>query len=163
MFTSIYSQIDFYEHPDSVVVKDNSLYRPIYGGDFSLMFGTYTNISVSPKIVFPIKNFAATGMGFDLMYLAYQRQSSFIYGGNIFNEFYIANTLILHSELQMLNIPDYSNITPVRAWDLGVYIGGGLKISMGSKAYMAYMLLWNLNYSYLSPYTNPTFRVSFYF
>ncbi|MBN2664499.1 MAG: hypothetical protein JXR68_12685 [Bacteroidales bacterium] len=162
--TSIFSQIDFYEHPDTTAnYNTDNLYKPLYGGDFSLQLGTFTNISLSPKIAFPIGNNAIIGLGGDFIYTSYFKQQNILYGGNVFGQIFPVKFLILHTEAQMLNLPDYSLINPVRIWDLGLYVGGGLKVMLGTKSYMAYLFLVNLNYSASSPFSNPTFRVSFYF
>jgi len=159
-----FAQIDFYEHPDTTTNYDNyNIYRPIYGGDFTLQVGTFTNIALSPKIGLPIGEKAVFGVGADFLYQSLYKQRFMAYGGNVFAQLFPLKFLIIHTEAQMLNIPDYSLINPIRRWDLGLYAGGGLKINTGTKSYMAYMLLWNFNYTYLSPYSNPTMRISFYF
>lgn len=164
IYINVFSQIDFYEHPDTNQSNDISdLYRPVYGGDFTLQIGTYTNISLSPKIGFPIKKIGAIGAGLDFFYMSFFKQSFMAYGGNVFGELHPLNFLILHAETQLLNIPDYQLINPVRVWDLGHFAGGGIKISLGPKSYMSYLILWRLNYSSVYPFQNPIMRVSFYF
>lgn len=163
-FTNIFSQIDFYEHPDTTTnYNTDNLYKPLYGGDFTFQLGSISNISLSPKIAFPIGSKAIIGAGGDFIYRSFFKQRAVIYGGNVFGQVFPVKFLILHSEAQMLNLPDYSLINPVRIWDLGLYVGGGLKVMLGPKSYMAYLLLYNFNYTTSSPFSNPTFRVSFYF
>lgn len=161
------SQIDYYENPDtSKTMSDRSsdnVYRPLYGGDFSLMFGTITYVSVSPKVVFPIKKFAAAGVGGDYIFSSYRNQKDHIYGGNFFTEFFLWDFIVLHLESQLLNLTDYTQVNPVRTWYLGLYAGGGIMQRLGKKGYISTVLLWNFNYSNLSPYANPTLRISFYF
>jgi hypothetical protein len=41
------------------------------------------------------------------------------------------------------------------------FVGGGYHQPIGNKAFMDFLLLFNLNESYDSPYSNPIFRLGF--
>jgi len=164
-FSSLYAQIDFYEHPDNK--PDTSiLYRKfLYGGDFSFGIGYSTRIYLSPKIAYPVTNFFTVGVGADGMFYSEGGFKTFLYGANAFSEIYIMKFLTVHFEYAKYNVEDLTNYpySTRRIWIEAYYLGGGYRQMISERAYMCYLLLWDFNYSEYSYFSNPVFRLTFYF
>jgi hypothetical protein len=109
--------------------------------------------------------------------------SSSVYGGRIFLRYYLRSifdnflgNLFAHAEYEYLyyTIPyvvdPYGKITDgFQTYSKGrqgidinsIFVGGGYAQPLGSRAYLDIMVLFNLNDTYNSPYTNPVFRIGF--
>jgi len=68
---------------------------------------------------------------------------------------------IVHSEIMAFS--SYNVLSNNRIWDYALYLGPGFKQSMGKKSYATYLILWDFNYTENSIYSNPRFKISFYF
>lgn len=110
-----------------------------------------------------------------------------IYGGRIFFRYYLASlfdnflgNIFLHAEYEYLTYtrPYHYSPTSPNAYIFdpagnpylpgnevievnSLFVGGGYKQPVGGKAYIDLMILYNLNDSYNSPYSNPLFRIGF--
>lgn len=157
------SQIDYFEGKDNQKDSSLTILRPYFGGEFSLLLGTFTNVSLSPKIAYPITSFFNTGVGVDFMYSVFQKESEFLYGGNVFTDLYLLKLLDIHLEYQILNVVNYQNYPYTRAWKQAYYAGLGYRQDIADHMFINYSVLWDFNYSILSPYSNPTYRITFYF
>jgi hypothetical protein len=91
------------------------------------------------------------------------------YGGSIFAGYYIWKDLFAHIEYAPLYIPDYydyySSPYPYQEtkapWAHDIYIGGGYRQWIGGKAFVNLMVLFNINETEFSPYSNPIIRIGF--
>lgn len=163
-FTIIsFSQIDYFENPDSKKDTTVQFERKLnYGFDFGLSFGYVTYISTSLQIAYPVYSWNSVGLGTSVTY--YQTRGytgNLILGGSVFDETYIFKIFIIHAELQIINQTDFINNS--RMWNYGIYLGPGYKQKIGQKSYVTYLALWDFNYNDNSVFSNPLFRVSFYF
>ena len=99
-------------------------------------------------------------------------------GGSIFARYYfksdlinIFNNLFAHVEYEYLNykyndyrlnesgsdINTYKMTTDIHSF----FVGGGLRQMVGGRSFLYLMILWNLNDSFYSPYSNPVIRIGF--
>lgn len=136
------------------------------GGSFGASFGNITFVELSPTLGYLVKDYWLAGIGG--RYMFYEEKNPYfhyrtnIYGGNIFNQFYPLEQFIIHGEVEILNLDDRRNIEN-RVNVTSVFVGGGYRSMIGDRAFASILLLYNINDSYNSPYTNPVLRVSFGF
>lgn len=137
-----------------------------FGGSFGASFGSITFVEISPTVGYLAKDYWLIGVGG--RYMFYEEKNPYftyktnIYGGSIFNQFYPLEQIILHGEIETLNLDDRRNIDK-RINVTSVFVGGGYRSIIGDRAFASILLLYNINDSYNSPYTNPILRVSFGF
>ena len=137
-----------------------------FGGSFGAAFGEITFVEISPTVGYLVKDYWLAGIGGRYMFyedkhpLFYYRTN--IYGGNVFNQFYLMEKFIIHSEVEVLNLDDRRDINK-RANVTSIFIGGGYRSMISDRAFGSILILYNINDSYNTPYTNPVLRVSFGF
>ena len=152
--------------------------RIYFGGDFSLQIGRITFIEVSPIIGYNITPRFAAGLGITYIYYRQRFYNDTIikaqnYGGRIFSKYLLIDNvskyiplqlnagIIAYGEYEFLNMDgifslyDQSN----RFWLNNVYVGGGLELPIGRRSKMNFLVLWNLNDTGESPYSNPAVRI----
>ncbi len=140
-----------------------------FGGSFGLQFGTITNIELSPLVGYRLTERFSAGVGGTVNYYKYQDiysdYSSFMYGGSVFSRFLLHKNIFAHGQLEMINYKWYEIASDdyKRLWDLGVLIGGGYREPIGKRASTYIMLLYNLNQTSTSPYSNPILRIGITF
>jgi hypothetical protein len=91
------------------------------------------------------------------------------YGGSIFAGYYIWRDLFAHLEYAPLYIPDYYDYysPPVPTlekpapWAHDILIGGGYRQWIGQRAFVNLSVLFNINETEFSPYSNPIIRIGF--
>jgi hypothetical protein len=135
--------------------------RIFTGGNMGLQIGNPTMIDISPLIGFKITKHASAGFGVTYLYYKYNDNYygsvyiSNIYGGRIFAQHTIWKNIFAHAEYEVLNGEwlqgSRYNIT-------SVLIGAGFRQALFGRAYLNLTILWNLNNTYDSPYTNPIIR-----
>jgi hypothetical protein len=153
--------------------------RMFFGGNFGLQFGTITNIQIAPIVgvwVLPRVAFAA---GPEFSYYKDHYYQTNIYGGKVYTEFILLKDLnnlfpvgvhtgiFFHLEDEFLNLesalwknsPDLKG----RFYLNTVLAGGGISQQMGARSSMNFTLLWTLNPSIYTIYSNPEIRISFNF
>jgi len=154
-----------------------------FGGNFGLMFGTVTDIEVSPLAGYRVTPRLSAGVGLTYEYYRekYVNNSTYatsIYGGRLFASYMVIKDLkeaiglptnggiMGHVEYEALNIDAnyYYYDETGRVWLSNVYVGGGFKQPIGVNSAFYILVLWNLNQSTkYSPFDNPVIRVGFYF
>ncbi len=108
-----------------------------------------------------------------------------VYGGRIFARYYLSSifdnalgNIFAHVEYEYLSYqrpyvssgqpPDGSIVDPQGNWYRpgkqiiefnSIFVGGGYSQPLGGRVSLDLMILFNLNDSYMSPYTNPVFRL----
>lgn len=107
-------------------------------------------------------------MGITGTYIYYNNKiyeyATSIYGGGVFTQLIPFKFLVLHAEVDMLNLDSYENYPEVtRTWDMPVLVGAGYRMPIGEKGSVNYMFLWNINETKNSPFTNPIIRINFMF
>lgn len=149
----------------------NILSRMDFGGSIGAQFGDVTFIELAPVASYRFTEKFHAGLGFTYQYYKVNYSgvpdySSSAYGGSIFMRYFIWRDLFAHAEyapLYITNFYDYSIPNPEyrNVWAQDVLIGGGYRQWIGQKAFMSLMLLFNINESPYSPYSNPIIRIGF--
>jgi len=161
---------------DTPPVKD----RLFYGGSFGLMFGTITDIQVSPVIGFWVLPRVAVAAGPTYRYYKDQIDRTALYGGRAYVQFVVIQDLgsLLHvgghtgifihveDELLSLKTSFWQNPPPYKSdrfYVNSVLAGAGLSQQIGRRSSLNFMLLWPLNETVYEIYTKPEMRISFIF
>jgi hypothetical protein len=160
--------------------------RIFFGGNIGLQFGTITNIEVSPLAGIYLTPRLAMGPGIKYEYYksnypGFVPFETHIYGGAVFARYMVIRDLseaiglglnmgiFGHTEYEMLSLErKYFEVgAPLQAegrFNLhSILIGGGIYQSIGRRAGFLIMILWNLNETASSPYSNPILRIGFNF
>jgi hypothetical protein len=143
--------------------------RLFYGGGFGLQFGSVTLIEVSPLVGYKVTPKLGIGLSPTYKYYSYRytntsssRIETNVYGGSIFARYLIFENIFAHAEYETLfyniKVPGY--LTEMRQYN-SVLVGGGYRQQIGANAAMNLLVLWNLNDTPDSPYTNPVIRIGF--
>ncbi len=148
---------------DKIPFKD----RIYFGGNLGLQFGTQTYIDISPLAGYKFTETVSAGAGITYIYYKYKDSyytySTSIYGGRIFGRYLFTNNLFAHAEVELLNMELYDlNINDYyRKNIISPFVGGGYIQRFSNNAGLYLLLLFNLNDSAESPYTNPIIRIGF--
>lgn len=161
--------------------------RIFFGGNFGLQFGTVTNIEVSPVLGYYITPRLASGVGIRYEYYKDTRNFSVyfpfktnIYGGNVFGRYtliqnirevtglHLDSRIFAQAEYEILSLErKYFEVPPTleegRYALNSILVGGGIFQPMGERSGLVLSVLWNLNETANSPYSNPIIRVGFNF
>jgi hypothetical protein len=161
--------------------------RMYVGGNVGFQFGTITDIEVSPHVGYYIYPRWSAGVG--ITYEYYNRKSTYynplkidthIYGYNLFTRlaliqdmgqtFGIGNgiSIIGQAEYERLSLErKYFELTSLanegRFWLDSFLVGGGIKQAIGRRSSVYMLVMWNLNETINSPYSNPIFKFGFDF
>lgn len=143
------------------------------GGNLGAQFGRVTVLNIEPRISYDITDHLYAGIGVTYLYYRDKRYAPAIslsyYGGSIFGGYYIWRDLYAHVEYAPLYIPDFYDyfIPPIQGmedqppWAHDIYLGGGYRQWIGEKIYVNLMILFNINETIYSPYSNPIIRIGF--
>jgi hypothetical protein len=153
--------------------------RLLYGGSFGLQFGTITNVEVSPVVGLWVLPRIAIAAGPSFQWYKNPYESTIIYGGRSFLEFYLIQDLnsiipvginmgiFAHGEYEGLSIE--KAVLTGQPTDQGrVYydvflVGGGISQPTGRRSSMNISVLWCLTNEIYDLYSNPVIRIEFYF
>lgn len=168
--------------------EEKKLWNRMYvGGNIGLQFGTITDIEVSPHVGYYIYPRWSAGVG--ITYEYYNRKASLyypyaidthIYGFNVFTRlaliqdlgktFGIGNgiSIIGQAEYERLSLERKyfertSSLYEGRFWLDSFLVGGGIKQAIGRRSSIYLLVMWNLNETINSPYSNPIFKFGFDF
>lgn len=153
--------------------------RLFFGGNIGLMFGSYTNIDVSPIVGFWVLPRIAVAAGPNFRYFKDPYGSTTIYGGKAYTEIIFLQDLnnllplgihlglFLHGEYEGLSLesaffkpPPYES----ERFMLNTFLaGGGIRQMLGPRSSMNITFLWAFDDSGYGIYGNPEIRVSFMF
>jgi hypothetical protein len=153
--------------------------RIFFGGNLGLQFGTITNVQISPIVGLWVLPRVIVAGGPNFTYYQDPYDKTMIYGGKFYSEFFLIRDLsqvlplggqtgiFLHLEDEVLSLEsDYwgnQSTTAERFTINTVLAGGGISQQIGSRSYINFMVLWALNESIYTVYSNPEIRVSFSF
>jgi hypothetical protein len=150
-----------------------------------LSFGSRTYIELSPMIGYHVNNRLSFGLGPHYIYQSQKATAAYPYsyeyhtfGLKGFSRFSIItnaeeflpiklfNDLFVHLEYEVLNLKNASSIPPATPeQDRYIYqallIGGGFSQRVGGHNAVTFTVLWDVNNTSFSPYSNPIFRVGF--
>jgi hypothetical protein len=149
-----------------------------------MSFGTITYIEVAPMVGYQVLERLSVGLGPHYIYqsvkaspynpYSYQTHSyglkgfarfSLITNAEEFLPIKLFSELFVHTEYEGLSM-DKAYYVPLstdgdRIIFQGFLVGGGLSQRVGMYNTISITILWNINESTYSPYSNPIFRVSF--
>ncbi len=141
--------------------------RLFTGGSLGLQFGSVTYVDVSPILGYRFTDKLSAGVGATYIYVKDKRYiptyTSSSYGGRLFGQYRIIESVMAYSEFEILNTDVYDDIT-YRVFRTNIYsllLGGGYVQSMGGNSNISIMALWNVIEDRYSIYTNPIIRVGF--
>lgn len=158
--------------------------RFLWGGNFSCQFGTVTDIEIAPVVGYFITPKWAAGVGFKYMFYKYSIDSfsfkTHIYGSKVFTNYVLISNMneyiplgleagiFAHIEYEALSLErkyfDYPLFPENGRFIMhSVLLGGGLRFPIGDYSSFDFMILWNVNESPYSVYTNPIIRFGFNF
>lgn len=150
-----------------------------------LSFGTTTYVEASPQVGYHVTDRFVVGLGPHYLYQALKATpyypisfKSHAYGMKCFVRYAlitraeeylpvkIFNDLFVHLEYEGISLEKENFYAPTfptegRFIYQGILLGGGLSQRVGLFNSVSLMVLWDLNESNRSPYTNPLFRVGF--
>jgi hypothetical protein len=146
--------------------KYTLLERMDFGGYLGAQFGTVTLIEISPIASYRVTPNFHFGLGFTYQYYQDNRYTpdykSSAYGANIFGRYFIWRDLFAHVEYAPVYITDsYYGTIDQGIWAHDFMIGGGYRQWIGNKAFMTFMILWNVNETPQSLYRNPIIKIGF--
>ncbi len=154
--------------------------RLFYGGSLGLMFGTITDIQVSPVIGFWVLPRVAVAVGPTYRYYKDQIDRTSIYGGRSYLQLVVIKDLslvlpmgvhtgvFLHFEDELLSLKTsfWKNPPPYqsdRFYVNTVLAGAGISQQIGRRSSLNFMVLWPLNDSGYNIYSKPEIKISFTF
>ena len=153
--------------------------RLFYGGNLGLQFGTITDIQIAPIIGLWLLPRVAVAVGPNFRFYKDRYDQTNIYGGKTYLQFVVfkninsvipigANTgIFLHFEDELLSLESSfwknSPVTSDRFYINTLLGGGGVSQQIGRRSSLNIMVLWALNDSGYSIYSNPEIRISFSF
>ena len=153
--------------------------------DFGLLAGTITNIEVSPALGYYLSDRFCIAGGF--IYKYYKQSGKYfdnfetnIYGPKAFARYTLIQNLgeilpvqsnveiIAHVEFESLSLDErYFGMNPVttegRFWYSTAIIGGGISQQSSERIKVNALILWDVDTSSRSPYSNPVFRFGIQF
>ncbi len=155
--------------------------RIFTGGNLGLQFGTVTLVDISPMIGYRLTEDIDVGITLTYKYYSfkdyyyYPTTNQFydlktnIFGGGIFSRYHFTDNLFAHVEVEYLDFSldtytIYNNGLVKGKENVGItsiFVGGGYKQELGSNSFFTIMILYNLNETTNSPYTNPIIRAGF--
>ncbi len=142
-----------------------------FGGGLGMQFGSVTAINISPIVGYtPVDNlyFGLKGKYEYYKYSNYNTGTS-IYGGSLFGMYSFFEAVAVYAEYEVLSLESlYFDPLQMqghgdRFWLQSPLVGGGYIQSLGGRSKLMLMILWNLNETYGTYYSNPIIRVSFLF
>jgi hypothetical protein len=154
--------------------------RMFFGGGLGLMFGTITDIQISPVVGFWVQPRIAVAVGPTYRYYKDPIDRTALYGARGYVQFYVIQDLnsvlplgvhtgfFLHVEDELLSLKTsfWKNPPPYktdRFYVNTVLAGAGISQQIGKRSSLNFMLLWPLNDSVYEIYSKPELRISFLF
>lgn len=148
-----------------------------------LSFGTRTYIELAPMVGYHILNRLSVGLGPHYIYQSqkaitpYPGYETHAYGLKGFARFSLITNaeeflpirlfseLFVHAEYEALSLEKMHYIPPYTEAGRFIYhgflVGGGLSQRVGMYSSVSFMVLWDINESTYTPYSNPVFRIGF--
>lgn len=162
--------------------KENWRNKIHVGGGLGLSFGTITQVDISPSVAYDLTSRLSVGFGASYLYYKnkiYSFETS-VFGFGPYADFAVVKNLsdilpvaegtalTLHAEANYLNLDPNMDFlaNPARTerfWLWQPFVGAGIKIPAGKKAYVLLLFMYNLNEKPYSPYANPSINVKLMF
>ena len=168
-------------HYNSLEAQDDINYKGKFfiAPDFGLIIGNSTQIEVSPVLGYYFTDRFSVAAGFKYEYYKLTRYYSDNFETNIFGpRLYVRYSVIknlgdilpvqsnieilAHAEFESLSLERKYFMNPTldgRFWYNTVLIGGGISQIASPRIKFNAIILWDVDTSTLSPFTNPIFRI----
>lgn len=163
-----------YSQTDEPVEKFKD--KIFFGGGFGMNFGTINYVELSPLVGYKVTDRLSAGIGLTYKYIStrgYYSQDDFkttIYGGRLFGNYLVTENLFPQVEYEVLSLErryfDFAGGYPNegRFFFESFFVGAGYRYPIGQNSYMTIILLYNLNHTANSPYSQPyVWRMGFNF
>ncbi len=143
------------ETPDNIIpLRD----RLVFGGSLGGYFGNPTYLMANPMIGYRTKPWWVNGVGFSITYISSNGYSENIYGASLWSRAYIKQTIIAHSEFELLRREASDQFGNQASVNVPVWLVGA-GYNSGGRIRLSAMLLYDLIQDPNSPYSNPIIRV----
>lgn len=137
--------------------------RLVIGGSLGATFGNITYFEISPRVGYLLTDQWIAGIS--AKYAYYEEKNSLfdystsMYGGGIYTQYYFLKYFVAHAEYEALNLDDFR--PPYKRTNIhSIFVGGGISSRIGnSNSFFNAILLYNLNETYNSPYSNPYLQI----
>lgn len=145
--------------------KPSNLDRLVYGGYIGLQFGTTTFIDLSPSVGYKVTPKFIPGIGLTYQYFQDKSYtpdySTNVIGGRAFMDYYIFENLFAHIEYEYVTYEAYLLYSNNKEWvNVSSYlIGGGYMQRISPGVGFGITVLYNLNETDYSLYSNPIIRL----
>lgn len=171
-FTNSYSQAREFNSPKAKSKSSSKGFEfdpdnLVIGGNLGASFGNITFVEISPTIGYLFTDNFLAGLSSRYIYFEDKTLPQFvyktnIYGGGVFAQYFFLENFIAHAEYELLNLEDNSFFGNGERINISsVFLGGGYRSDIGGSSYFSILLLYNLNETTQSPYTNPILRIGF--
>jgi len=153
--------------------------------EFWLSFGSRTYVEVAPLVGYHVFDRLVVGLGPHYIFQSQKATSYYPYGfqthvfglkgfarfalithAEQFLPINLFSDLFVHAEYEGMSLEKQYYYTPTypengRFIYHAILVGGGFNQRVGMNSAFSFMVLWNLNESSMSPYSNPIFRLGF--
>jgi hypothetical protein len=156
---------------DNTTFKTESSFMShiFYGGGLGLQFGSATLVELAPIIGYKVTPRFGIGIGPTYKFYRYENYyvpnsyvTTNVFGASIFARYFILENIFAHVEYESLYYnTQYPGYPMERQEFQSLLVGGGYRQMIGRNAGLNFSVLWNLNDTYNSPYTNPVIRMGF--
>lgn len=182
IFSNLHGQEEDFFSSNEAVKNEKSerkIDRWSFGGNFSLSLGSNSSyIETSPMALYKVTPRFKAGAGFTYIFSKVNEYSNSIYGPRAISTYTLFENLketininigdiVLHSEYEFLNIQkfdsNYGYYLEGRTWISNFLVGGGIYQHLGNRGGISLIILYNLIDNKYPLYSNPIFRVGFYF
>ena len=143
-----------------------------FGGNFGANFyrvnnvnGSFNvfNLELSPRVGYRITPAFSAGPGITYQYINIDKKGFSNYGWALFARYDVFSNLFLYSEFEQLNYQpprfNFQGELVDRILVESMFVGGGYSSAISRNAAFNIMVLFNLNDSAFSPYSNPIIRI----
>lgn len=145
--------------------------KVFFGGGFGVQFGSVNVIELSPMIGYKPLNNLYLGTRFTYQYYKVDQlnYSTNIYGGSLFALYNFFMNAAAYAEFESISLETkyfdaYNNYPGQdRFWVNSPLVGGGYVQPLGDRSKIMVLLLFTLNQTAYSPYSNPIVKVNFLF
>ena len=132
--------------------------RLVFGGSLGGFFGNPTYLMANHMIGYRTKPWWVNGVGFNITYISSNGYTENIYGSSLWSRAYIKQTIIAHSEFELLRREASDQFGNQATVDVPVWLVGA-GYNSGGRIRFSAMVLYDLIQDPNSPYSNPIFRV----
>lgn len=137
--------------------------RLVFGGSLGATFGNITYVEIAPRVGYRLRDPWIVGVAAKYAYYEEKNQffnySTSMYGGGVYTQYFFLNYFVAHAEYELLNLDDFR--PPFERVNIhSIFVGGGISSRIGAGgSFFNILLLYNLNETYNSPYSNPYLQI----